>query len=152
MKKQLLLLLTCIAFAPAIDAMQKQQLGLAYVDALSKNNTTKLFDAVYNNGQDVTDANLQEIRDLIAQGANPNKAQGSPYIDTPMVTAFIRLTQRGLNPDQVAKRLKVLKELLKNGAPVNTQRYNLGILVSNMPGYPEKQELLNIVKEYGLLK
>lgn len=150
MKKQLLVLIMCLAFTPIIDAMQKQQLGLAYIDALSNKGTTKLLDAVYNNGQDVTDANLKEIRDLIAQGANPNKEQGSPYIDTPMVTAFIRLTQRGLNPDQVAKRLQVLKELLKNGAPVNTQRYNLGILMSNMPGYPEKQEILNIVKGYGL--
>jgi hypothetical protein len=147
MKKQLLVLITLIAYVPILNAMA---LAPKAVDAVSQN-VTPLWRAVNNNGQNVTAENLNLIQNLINQGANPN-IDLPGHIYSPLELAFVRLTQFNLSPAEVQRRLNVLRILLSMGArPINSRRLNLGILVKNMPNYHEKEEILGIVRESGLL-
>ena len=143
MKKQLVAL-TLMAFIPTVNAMQQNP----NVDALSQN-VTSLWRAVNNSGKNVDAANLKAIQDLLNQGANPNIELSS---SSPLELAFIRLSQRGLDPVEAQRRLEVVRILLSKGAELKGKRYNLVTLVSNMQETPHKQELLKLLKSRGLVK
>lgn len=145
MKKQLGALLAITAFTSSINAMQQPQ--RANVDALSQN-VTSLWRAVYNNGKDVTAENINQVRDLIRQGANPNIELSS---STPVEIALVRLTQRGLDPAEAQRRLQVLRVLLSNGAELRSRRYNIVTLINNMQESAVKQDLLELLRSRGLL-
>ncbi len=143
MKKLLLTLFALLAIANTEHAMQKTP-----VDVISQN-VTPLWRAVYNNGKDTDSTSLKLVHELIAQGANPNIELPS---SSPMEIAFIRLTQRGLDPVEAQRRIEVLKILLSKGAEPKSKRWNLVTLVNNMPESSHKKELLSILKTHGLSK
>lgn len=139
--------LIVLSIFSSLNGMQSKPV----IDDIS-NNTTSLWRAVYNNGQNTDENNLALIRELIQKGASPN-IDLPKNVSSPMELAIIRLTQRELTPHEANRRLEVLKILLSKGDPLkNSRRYDLGILVKNMPTYAHKKDLVELMRKYGLAK